>query len=356
MEQRKYRVDAQVLERLRVQGGWTIEKFCDYCEEKKSRLNLSTLKKLFRGGPVALNTIHLVANVFGITNHLELLHPDELVALGVKPASMLSDKRVQEWEIETYLSDWERTANGLQYCIAKLRHIMLKKRFARGKCYWLRNPKMQERDRLEEKLSRHPDVCQTLRDHPNIAKNITAVSVASGDWWVLDQWEEGRTLAEHLEDKPLAGSRLKAVMTGIAEGLKGLHKESIIRRELSPRFVILRDPDLHPILTDFELAKLLEGKTVAPEDGLRDDDYRAVEAVGGDGRPGQQADIYSWGRVFIEAATGILPAKNKEAEQVAAMLVPNSVKDLVLRCVAKTKSSRPASMDEILKALKRWTP
>lgn len=354
MEQRKYRVDAQVLERLRVQGGWTIEKFCDYCEEKKSRLNLSTLKKLFRGGPVALNTIHLVANVFGIANHLELLHPDELAAMGAKPASMMSDKRVQEWEIETYLSDWERTANGLQYCIAKLRHITFEKRFARGKCYWLRNPKILERDGLEEKLARHPNVCQTLREHPNIAKNITAVSVASGDWWVLDQWEEGRTLAEHLEVSRLAGNMLKPVMTGIAEGLKGLHKEGIIRRELSPRFVILREPDRRPILTDFELAKLLQGKTVAPKDGLQDDDYRAIEAVGD--APDQRTDIYSWGRVFIEAATGILPAKNKEAEQVAAMQVPNSIKDLVLRCVAKTRSSRPASMDEILKAFKRWTP
>src|SRR5262245_7419046 len=111
LEQRKFRVDAQVVTRLRVQGGWTIERFHDECVEKKTRVNLTTLKKCFRGGPVSLQTIRIVAKMFGVTNHLELLHPDELRALGVKPASMISDKRVQEWEREHYLSDWERTAN-----------------------------------------------------------------------------------------------------------------------------------------------------------------------------------------------------------------------------------------------------
>jgi serine/threonine protein kinase len=228
MEQRKYRLDPQVMERLRVQGGWTIEKFQAHCEATKNRLNLSTLKKMFRGGAVTLTTIHLVANVFGIKNHLELLHPDELHALGAKPASVISNTRVQEWEIESYLSDWDKTANGLQYCVAKLRHCFFPTRFARGKCYWLRNPKMQERDRLEEKLRRHPNVCALLRDHPNIAKNITAVPVESGDWWVLDQWEEGRTLAEHLKERQLKGNDLKTVMTGIAEGLRALHRENIM--------------------------------------------------------------------------------------------------------------------------------
>ena len=48
-------------------------------------------------------------------------------------------------------------------------------------------------------------------------------------------------------------------MKGIASGLKALHAAGVIRRELTPDFVLLNERDDRPILTDLELAKLIEG-------------------------------------------------------------------------------------------------
>jgi len=350
-EPREVRVDGLKMRRLRFQFALTLRDF-----EKQAKMDGNTAKKLFRGQPVSMWTLRRAASVFGIKNHLELLHPDELAALGVEPGINVTAKNVHEWEIVGYLSTWEKTANGLQFCIAKLQHLHLKSRFARGKCYWLEHLQVSERKRLEEHLDRHRKVCDRIGRHPNIAENITTTPAeAGGQWWVVDQWDEGITLIEYLDEAPIDHDSLKKVMTGIAEGLAALHNEKVIRRELSPRFVIVRSEDHRAVLTDFELAKLLDGKTVRPEDGWKGDAYRAIEVVG-DAPIDERADVYSWGRIFVEAATGDLPPKGEEAENVNELSIPDALKRLVVQCVAKTRSNRPQGMAEILQALKRWKP
>jgi serine/threonine protein kinase len=350
-EQREFRVDSLKLRRLRVQYGLTIEKFWE-----KAVLDSGTAKKLFKGGPASLTTIVKAAKVFGIANHLELLHPDELLALGVDPDVPQSPRQVLEWDEEPLrLTDWERTANGLQYQVAKLRHRFLKDRFARGKCYELRHLPSAERRSLEEQLSRHPSVCERIGKHPNIAENLSAAFVEQGGlWWVLDRFEEGPTLKKRLEEGPLEASALKRVMLEVAEGLRAMHGAKIIRRELAPRFIILRTKDGSPVLTDFELAKLLEGRpTVAPKDGWPDDPYRATE-VNGEGTVDERADVYSWGRIFTHAVLGSLPAKGQEAKPLKKAELPSSIREMVQQAVALPRSDRPKSMDEILNAMRRW--
>ncbi len=349
-EQREFRANPLTLKRLRVQAGLTIEKFC-----KKTFLDKGTAQKLFRGDPVSLATLDVAAKAFGIQDNLALLHPDELLNLGVDPAASASPKQVLEWEVESYLSGWERIANGLQYQLARLRHRFFQDRLARGKCYELRHLSVPERKRLEEHLRRHVEVCDLIGEHPNIAQNRDATYVEQGGhWWVLDHWEEGPTLHERLLSGALERIDLKKVMLGIAEGLHALHKAKIVRRELTPAHIVLRKKDLTPVLTDFELAKLLEGKpTVAPEGGWPENPYLALE-VNGNTPADARADVFSWGRVFVHAATGRLPAKGKDADALRTADVPPSVSALVERCVSKLRSNRPSEMKEILSVMTRW--
>jgi len=181
-EPRTVRVDRLKLLRLRLQFGFTIDDF-----EAEARIDSNTAKKLLRGGPVSITTLRKAASAFKITSHHELLHPEELAALGVDPALAVSTKGVLEWDIQRYVSLWDKTANGLQYCVAKLQHRYLPTRFARGKCYWLQHLRVGERQRLEEHLRRHCDVCERVGAHPNVAKKITATFLQGGRlWWVLD--------------------------------------------------------------------------------------------------------------------------------------------------------------------------
>ena len=134
----------------------------------------------------------------------------------------------------------------------------------------LRNLRRTAVGSFSEAEAQPPDACTLMepvgavRDYPHVTVDDgTADMVRHGR--VLDRFEEGTTLAERLVEGPLEGTSLKTVMTGIAVGLDALHREKIVRRELSPRFVLLRKKDLTPVLTDFELAKLLDGvPTVSP--------------------------------------------------------------------------------------------
>ena len=264
LEQREFRADPLKLKRLRVAAGLTVKEFTEL-----SGLDRTTVAKILRGDPVFLKSLALAGQqVFQIDSPLELLHPEELRMLGVQ-TEVPSPGQVLEWEIDEYLTGWQETSNGLQYQLVRLRHRYLKNRLARGKCYELRHLAAADKERLEGHLVRHVEVCERVGAHPNIVKNLTAADVG-GLWWVLDGWEEGTTLATRLEDGPLGEYALRVVMTGIARGLKALHGAKIIRRELSPRFVLLRESDDRPILMDLELAKLGEGvPTVSPRNGLR---------------------------------------------------------------------------------------
>ena len=349
-EKREYRADELKMKRLCAQFGLNQEQFCG-----KSGLDKATARKLWKGRPVTLTTLTVAAKVFGITDHLELLHPDELSALGVDPGVTVSGEAVQEWQVEARLTAWERTANGLQYHVARLRHRFLPSRFARGKCYELRHLIVAERQRLDGQLRRHAEVCGRVGQHRNVAENVTATFVENGGlWWVLDRFEDGPTLAERMVEGPLEGTSLKTVVTGIAAGLDALHRAQVVRRELSPRFVLLRKKDFTPVLTDFELAKLLDGvPTVSPAGGWPDDPYLAEEVVSR-GTVDGRADLYSWGRVFVHCLLGHLPGPGADQAAVKDSTLPSGVKTVLVACLALPKSDRPAAVADVVKALKTW--
>ena len=347
LEQREFRADPLKLKRLRVAAGLTVQGFT-----KQSQLDRTTVRKLLRGDPVFLTSLVLAARrVFQLDSPLELLHPEELQAMGVQ-TDVPSPGQVLEWEIEEYLSGWQETSNGLQYQVVRLFHRYLEGRLARGKCYELRHLTDTDQERLSGHLRRHVDVCEQVGAHPNVAANLTAAEFG-GLWWVLDQWELGSTMAERLSTEgPFSEYTLRFVMTGIADGLAALHGKGIIRRELSPRLVLLREREDRPVLMDLELAKLTDGRpTVAPNQ-WPDDPYRALE-VGADAPIDQRVDIYSWGRLFVHAAEGTLP--DRGCEQLPRADIPDAVKRLVLKCVAPPRSKRPSDMNEILAVMKAWS-
>lgn len=346
LEQRNFRADPLKLKRLRVTASLSVKDF-----QEVTDLHKDTARKLLRGDPVFLNTLSRAVKVaFNIEDPLDVLHPDELAALGLQ-TDVPSPGHVLEWEIADYLSGWQQTSNGLQYQLLRLGHRFLEGRQARGKCYELRHLSTEEKARVENYLLRHVEVCEQIGQHPNVAVNLTAALV-DGLWWVLDQWEDGQTLAERLSEGRLQGYALRFIMTGIATGLAALHKSDVIRRELTPASVLLREDSDRPILTDMELAKLNSGgPTVSPEE-WPDDPYRALEVS--DDRPlDVRADIYSWGRIFVHAATGNLSERGQESLPDDEK-IPAVVRDAVLQSIEVLPSQRPQNMQAILKALKVW--
>ena len=221
LEQRQFRADPLKLKRLRVAAGLTVQEFAEEAE-----LDRTTVAKILRGDPVFLKSIKQAGEkAFGIDSPLELLHPDELQALGVS-TEVPSPSQVLEWDIAEYLSGWEKTSNGLQYQRLRLKHRYLENRWARAKCYELRHLPTKDREQLEGHLRRHVEVSEQVGSHPNVAENLTAAWV-SGLWWVLDRWVDGETLAGRLSQGPLSEYELQVILGGMARGLKALHAADV---------------------------------------------------------------------------------------------------------------------------------
>jgi serine/threonine protein kinase len=145
---------------------------------------------------------------------------------------------------------------------------------------------------------------------------------------------------------------LQKVVRQIAEALQALHEHGIVRRELTPEFITLRDADLSVLLTDLELAKILEGGRTVSTD-WKENPFVAPEVFRGE--CDVRTDLFSWGQILYYAATGKKPDKPPNPAAFLGVELPRAVKQVATKCVATMPKDRPGSMEDVLKAIRNWT-
>ena len=116
--------------------------------------------------------------------------------------------------------------------------------------------------------------------------------------------------------------------------------------------MILKDPDETVLLTDFELAKLLDGSPTVRGEKWAEASYCAPEV--GSPNIDVRADLYSWGRILVHAVLGKLPSVGTEKEALIVSRLPKKVCEIACACVALPCQDRPANMGEVLKVLRGW--
>jgi len=293
-------------------------------------------------------TAKLIASGLGVEDPNALLR-NEQAAADIH-ADQLADSR--EWQVENYRGQWIKTSNGLQFRICDMRHRYVPSRRGRGKWYDLLNLSSGDRESLRSHLVRHPTVCERIGQHPHVATNLsTAPSADQKYWWVIDRWIDGATLEAALGDRPLPEAKLSHLMWQIALGLDALHRVEVVFRELAPSRVLLAAADERAVLTDFELAKLMgSGPTVSTE--WPEDPYRAPEVESGE--VDVRADLYSWARILLRAASGELPAKGQDADAVTRVGLPKPVWRMATDCLSPQPSERPKSVRQLLRVASKW--
>ena len=358
MKKGKVRVLHQDLQDLLFRSGLTLQEVKEPCDDRTKEAMLKGAK------PVKISSVATFVRALGEDDFYKYIVPEDRPGAEGNPKvepPPTSWREIHEWVEEDTISDWRSTSNGLQYQILKMRHRDDPGLRGRGKLYDLRAMPPEAREARRQHVLRHPKICRQLAKESQFPINEKIASVDDGRvWWVIDGWIEGRTLEEWLEDGPLPAGMLAGVMKQIAEGLATLHRHEIIRRELSPEYVILAEPDhsvvqVEPnhsvVLTDFELGKLLDGTpTVSGQWGT--DGYRAPEVAGGD--VDKRADIYSWGRILVHAAVGKLPDSGEEIEALEEVDLTPATREIVSRCLQRSCEKRPDSIDDVFKAIKRW--
>lgn len=260
-----------------------------------------------------------------------------------------------DWEAVEPLSGELKASNGIKYTLWKLSHCVEKNRFARGKRYDLSTLPTVQFNGMREYLVRHGEICNRLRGHPRIPEHYTTTPAPRGGiWWVVDEWTPGRTMEEALGPQSPPLQNVPRIMREIAEGLKTLHDAEIIRRELSPRFIILRKSDDAVMFTDFELGKLLDGSPTV-KTKFPCDPYRAPEGGGELAFADRNVDLYSWGRICVHAVLGREPPKpGKEEPELKTVKLPSEVRKIILRCVSLKPEKRPQNVEEVQDALRGW--
>ena len=168
-------------------------------------------------------------------------------------------------------------------------------------------------------------------NHPNIA-HIYEIGEADGINFIAMEYVEGQTLREKIRRERTELRKLLRYLQQVAEGLAKAHAAGIVHRDLKPdNIMITRDG--HAKILDFGLAKLLEtaGQKPDREGGLQNEQGRGEIAtvmmpvqhstpgvvmgtVGymspeqAQAKPvDQRSDIFSFGCILYEAATGRKP-------------------------------------------------
>lgn len=150
--------------------------------------------------------------------------------------------------------------------------------------------------------------------HPNIV-TIHDFNEQNGHLYIVMQLVDGGTLKQQIDAMPIrqGGSKsmdleeVNAIFKQLADALSFAHRKGIIHRDIKPVNVLM-DQGNRPILSDFGIAKVLEGtkELTRPGAGVGTPEYMSPEQCKGENVDGR-ADIYALGVMLFECLTGRTP-------------------------------------------------
>ena len=214
-------------------------------------------------------------------------------------------------------------------------------------------------------------------NHPNIC-TIYEIGRDADRWFIAMEYLSGRTLKHVIQGQPLPIQTLVALAIDIADGLDAAHAAGIIHRDIKPANIFVADTGTtrRVKILDFGLAKFdaasqpAEGTAAATR--TMDDEITGTGSLLGTvshmspeqvrGEPlDARTDLFSFGVVLFEMATGTLPFTgpghgavfdailHREPKAVA----PAELNRIVSKCLAKNRDARYRQASEIRADLER---
>ncbi|WP_437809767.1 protein kinase domain-containing protein [Sorangium sp. So ce1078] len=233
---------------------------------------------------------------------------------------------------------------------------------------------------LRRELSGSPDVIDRFRREVRLSRKVTHPNVArvfdigehEGDRFLTMEFIDGEPLAALVaRERRLAVARVMDIVEGVCAGLEAAHRAGVIHRDLKPDNVLL-GRDGRVVLTDFGIARAIApdgeaGKTLGAVLGTPA--YMAPEQVQGATDIDARADLYALGAMLYEMLTGHRAWQGDAPLAVAAARLvadppdprqrradlPDALARVVLRCMARSRDDRYASVESVAQELASLT-
>ncbi|MCU1437392.1 MAG: serine/threonine protein kinase [Naasia sp.] len=218
---------------------------------------------------------------------------------------------------------------------------------------YLGDPGFLERFRAE---ARHA----ALVNHEGIA-NVYDYGEEEGSAYLVMELVPGEALSTIIErERVLPTDRVLDIVAQTASALQAAHAAGLVHRDIKPGNLLIT-PDGRVKITDFGIARIADQVPLtATGQVMGTVQYLSPEQASG--HPASPAtDIYSLGIVAYEALAGRRPFTGESQVAIAmaqinetppdlASSVPEPVRNLVLACIAKSPSDRPASAANLARA------
>ncbi|HEX6943490.1 MAG TPA: protein kinase [Gemmatimonadaceae bacterium] len=202
-------------------------------------------------------------------------------------------------------------------------------------------PDLAFRDEVRVRFLREAETAAQL-NHPNIVP-IFSVDDRDGLVWFVMGLVEGESLGARLLREPRPPfADVKRILKDVADALSYAHARGIIHRDIKPDNILLDKQTGRPIVTDFGIARAIEGDSRLTVTGtaVGTPAYMSPEQAMGEGEIDGRSDLYSLAVVGYQMLAGELPFK---ASNTPAMLMKhlsdplrplNSVRPEVPRALA----------------------
>ncbi len=192
-------------------------------------------------------------------------------------------------------------------------------------------------------------------DHPGIVP-VYEVGQHQGQHFFSMGFVQGQALSQRLSDGPLPARQAATLLAEVAEAIEYAHRRGVIHRDIKPANILI-DESGHPRLTDFGLAKRVQGDSGLTGSGqiMGTPSYMPPEQARGQrSEVGPAADVYALGATLYCMVTGRPPFQAATAIETVLMViseepvpprrlnasVPRDLETITLKCLQKEPARR----------------